>query len=93
MEKLPSQKMVTFFYDNSQLAVAMVVNQNRTLLLANYNQFVYKSLLMIIIRHEGQMVIKSVNDGPGNIGSVDMTDYSIFASWWQDFCPNGWQLK
>ena len=26
-------------------------------------------------------------------GSVDMVDYSIFASFWQDFCPDGWQLK
>ncbi len=26
-------------------------------------------------------------------GSVDMADYSIFASYWQDFCPDGWQLK
>jgi hypothetical protein len=26
-------------------------------------------------------------------GSMDMLDYSIFASYWQDFCPDGWQLK
>ena len=36
-------------------------------------------------------------DVPGNLNSnidaVDMADYSIFASWWQDFCPSGWQLK
>ncbi len=33
----------------------------------------------------------------GNLNSstdlVDMEDYSIFASWWQEFCPDGWQLK
>lgn len=27
------------------------------------------------------------------IGSVDMGDFSIFASYWQDYCPDGWQLK
>jgi hypothetical protein len=36
-------------------------------------------------------------DFPGNLNSttdsVDMEDYSIFASSWQDFCPDGWQLK
>jgi hypothetical protein len=26
-------------------------------------------------------------------GTVNMSDYSIFASYWQDFCPDGWQLK
>ena len=26
-------------------------------------------------------------------GTVDMIDYSIFASYWQDYCPNGWLLK
>jgi hypothetical protein len=24
---------------------------------------------------------------------VDVEDYSIFASYWQDYCPSGWQLK
>ena len=24
---------------------------------------------------------------------VDFEDYSIFSSYWQDYCPNGWQLK
>ena len=26
-------------------------------------------------------------------GDVDMWDYSIFASHWQGYCPDGWQLK
>jgi len=26
-------------------------------------------------------------------GTVNMPDYSIFAAYWQDFCPNGWQLQ
>ena len=26
-------------------------------------------------------------------GSVDMNDFSVFVSYWQDYCPNGWQLK
>ena len=26
-------------------------------------------------------------------GTVNMPDYSIFASYWEDFCPDGWQLK
>lgn len=26
-------------------------------------------------------------------GDVTMNDYSIFAEYWQDFCPDGWQLK
>lgn len=33
---------------------------------------------------------------PSNLnadGKVDMADFSIFASYWQDYCPNGWQLK
>ena len=25
--------------------------------------------------------------------TVDFLDYSIFASYWQDFCPDGWLLK
>jgi hypothetical protein len=35
-------------------------------------------------------------DSPANldaVGTVEMTDYAIFASWWQDFCPDGWRLK
>jgi hypothetical protein len=33
---------------------------------------------------------------PANLdaaGRVDMDDFSILASWWQDFCPDGWPLK
>ena len=34
---------------------------------------------------------------PGNFGGtssvVNMEDYAIFASWWQDYCPDGWNLK
>lgn len=33
---------------------------------------------------------------PANLdtaGTVDMADYAIFASWWQDFCPDAWPLK
>lgn len=33
---------------------------------------------------------------PANLdltNAVDMNDYSIFASYWQDFCPDGWRLK
>lgn len=33
---------------------------------------------------------------PANLNgdrSVTLEDYSIFASWWLDYCPNGWQLK
>jgi len=25
--------------------------------------------------------------------NVDFEDYSIFSGYWQDFCPDGWQLK
>ena len=34
--------------------------------------------------------------GPGNldgIGDVDFNDYSIFASYWLDYCPDNWPLK
>ena len=27
------------------------------------------------------------------IGDVDNIDFAIFASYWQDFCPDNWQLK
>ncbi len=33
---------------------------------------------------------------PANLddeGPVDFEDYSIFASYWLDYCPDGWQLK
>lgn len=33
---------------------------------------------------------------PANLNgdrNVDMLDYSMFASYWQDFCPDGWRLK
>lgn len=33
---------------------------------------------------------------PGNLGGndeVDFVDYSIFANYWLDYCPGGWQLK
>ena len=34
---------------------------------------------------------------PGNFGGttsvVDMADFAIFASWWKDYCPDGWMLK
>ena len=33
---------------------------------------------------------------PGNLdelGYVDFKDYSIFASYWLDYCPGGWALK
>jgi len=33
---------------------------------------------------------------PGNLnsaGDVDFKDYSIFASYWLDYCPDGWPLK
>lgn len=26
-------------------------------------------------------------------GNVNMADFSMFASYWQDYCPDGWQLK
>ncbi len=33
---------------------------------------------------------------PGNLDGTDyvnMADFTIFASYWQDFCPDDWQLK
>ena len=33
---------------------------------------------------------------PGNLdgsGGVDVNDFDIFASYWMEFCPDGWQLK
>jgi hypothetical protein len=33
---------------------------------------------------------------PANLdmgGGVNMGDFSMFASYWLDYCPNGWQLK
>ena len=33
---------------------------------------------------------------PGNLdltGDVDFEDFAIFSGHWQDFCPDGWQLK
>ncbi|HPD45360.1 MAG TPA: hypothetical protein P5279_00355 [Anaerohalosphaeraceae bacterium] len=38
----------------------------------------------------------AVGTSPANLyadGSVDMRDFSIFASRWLDFCPDGWRLK
>ena len=29
----------------------------------------------------------------GEADNVDFEDYAIFSSYWQDFCPDGWQLK
>ena len=29
----------------------------------------------------------------GEADDVDFEDYGIFSSFWQDFCPDGWQLK
>lgn len=26
-------------------------------------------------------------------GTVNMPDFSVFATYWQDYCPDGWQLK
>jgi hypothetical protein len=26
-------------------------------------------------------------------GTVNFSDYSVFASWWQDYCPDNWNLK
>lgn len=40
-----------------------------------------------------------VGSVPGNFTTrgtspdVDMNDYTIFASYWQSYCPQGWQLK
>lgn len=28
-----------------------------------------------------------------NTGNVNNLDFAIFADYWQDFCPDGWQLK
>ena len=33
---------------------------------------------------------------PGNLdstGNVDFEDYTIFASYWLDYCPDDWPLK
>lgn len=35
----------------------------------------------------------SVSANLDGTGSVDMADYAIFASWWQDYCPEDWPLK
>ena len=32
-------------------------------------------------------------DIDGDTDGVDFEDYGIFAGYWQDFCPDGWQLK
>jgi len=32
-------------------------------------------------------------DLDGDADEVDFVDYSIFAGYWQDFCPVGWQFK
>ncbi len=32
-------------------------------------------------------------DLDGEADDVDFEDYGIFSSYWQDFCPDGWQLK
>lgn len=29
----------------------------------------------------------------GSSLDVDMSDYAIFTTYWQDYCPDGWQLK
>jgi len=37
-----------------------------------------------------------LDTGPGNLdefGDVDFKDYSIFASYWLDYCPDSWPLK
>ena len=34
--------------------------------------------------------------GPANldaIGNVNNPDFAIFANYWLDYCPDGWQLK
>lgn len=28
-----------------------------------------------------------------NTGNVNNADFAVFAEYWQDFCPDGWQLK
>jgi hypothetical protein len=32
-------------------------------------------------------------DLDGEADNVDFEDYDIFSDYWQDFCPDGWQLK
>jgi hypothetical protein len=32
-------------------------------------------------------------DLDGEADDVDFEDYGIFSGYWQDFCPDGWQLK
>lgn len=32
-------------------------------------------------------------DLDGEADEVDFEDYGIFSGYWQDFCPDGWQLK
>jgi hypothetical protein len=32
-------------------------------------------------------------DLDGEEDTVDFEDYAIFSGYWQDFCPDGWQLK
>jgi len=32
-------------------------------------------------------------DLDGEADDVDFEDFSIFSGYWQDFCPDGWQLK
>ena len=32
-------------------------------------------------------------DLDGEFDNVDFEDYGIFSGYWQDFCPDGWQLK
>ena len=39
-----------------------------------------------------------VNDFKAAIGGepdykIDFEDYAIFSGYWQDYCPDGWQLK
>jgi hypothetical protein len=33
------------------------------------------------------------NVDPNETGNVDMAGFSIFASWWQNYYPDGWILK
>jgi hypothetical protein len=39
--------------------------------------------------HEGT----NAADLDGDADRVDFEDYGIFSDYWQDFCPDGWQLK
>ena len=32
-------------------------------------------------------------DLDGEADDADFEDFSIFSTYWQDFCPDGWQLK